>query len=274
MTTNSQLFSSHQTPSHIYRRAAGIEPVGYEGHIGDAEATCAMCTAKLQPKDLRIEIDHETFGESFNNKLDMHEPGNCVCGDCNALWNSLFLQKYSKSFANKDGVFKLASIEDVQAFILTPPSAPFVAIFNTRQQQHMIWRTPVCMSQDNLIVRVDDDILHINRKRVIEAAAAWNRIIEVMSTVGLKGLPAQMDRELSHIRMGVLRSDVVRICTPHAPEDIAMLKSLRMGEWWALCAMRMVTDPLDASKWPKPVKLLPLPAGEVLPVENEETEEV
>lgn len=243
------------TSSQLFRRAAGVEP---QGSPAPKECTCVMCAAKLKAGDPVNPIEKDTFGESFNNKLDIHEAGDVLCGDCTALWQRDFLMKYSKTYATRDGVYKLASNEDIQAFILTPPEPPFVAVYNTRQQQHMIWRTPLCLSKEVLIVRLDDEILHIRRALVLEAVSAWQRTLAKMKELGFKGMPAYPERTLSSRSTGSVRSDVAERIAQESvtgARDIATLKSLRVGEWWAMCAINKV-DRDDPSTWPMPIKLL------------------
>lgn len=243
------------TSSQLFRRAAGIDP---QGAPAPHDCTCAMCAAKLKAGATVNSISKDTFGESFNNKLDIHEAGDVLCGDCAALWQRDFLMKYSKTYATESGVYKLASNEDIQAFILTPPRPPFVAVYNTRQQQHMIWRTPLCLSVDVLIVRLDDEILHIDRAKVLRAVGAWQRTLARMKALGFKGMPAYPERTLSSRATGSVREDVAeRISADSATGegDIATLKSLRVGEWWAMCAINKVDMDAPAT-WPLPVKLL------------------
>ncbi len=243
------------TSSQLYRRAAGIKP---SGAPATKDCACIMCGAKLVAGDLVNPIQKDTFGESFNNKLDIHRSGDVLCGDCEPLWSKDFLQKYSKTYASAEGVFKLASNLDVQAFILRPPPPPFVAIFNTRQQQHMIWRTPVCLSSDVLIVRIDDEVLHIHRAKVLAAVPAWQYVVERMKALGFKGLPAYPNRTLSSRATGSLRADVATKISEESPEGaqaIAVLRELRMGEWWAMTAMNGV-DLGAPDAWPQPEKLL------------------
>lgn len=244
------------TSSQLFRRAAGIEP---QGSPAPKDCKCAMCAAQLKAGDPVNPIDKDTFGESFNNKLDIHEAGDVLCGDCAALWQRDFLMKYSKTYATESGVFKLASNEDIQAFIFTPPRPPFVAVYNTRQQQHMIWRTPLCLSTDVLIVRLDDEILHIRRELVVRAVGAWQRTLARMKELGFKGMPAYPERTLSSRSTGSIREDIAErlsVDSEAGARDIETLKSLRVGEWWAMCAINKVD--LDApATWPLPVKLLP-----------------
>lgn len=242
------------TSSQLYRRAAAIKPGGSPLL---EPATCAMCGAHLQAGDLADPLEKDTFGDSFNNKLDMHSEGTVLCGDCVALWAEDFLQKYSKTYATQDGVYKLASNEDVQALFLSPPKTAFVAFFNSRQKQHMIWRTPVSLNSGVMTVRVDDDLIRIDRQMALDGARAWRTVEACMGKIGMKGMPAWVDRTMGNREMGSIRSDVMKAVSAHSAEGaqaIAVLRSLRMGEWWALCALRYVDQ--DAPQtWPHPVKL-------------------
>ncbi|WP_166485912.1 type IV CRISPR-associated protein Csf1 [Rhodoferax ferrireducens] len=261
-------FEQIPSSSQLYRRAAGVEQ---KGTPLAAPCQCAMCAAQLQVGDLAKLVTKDTFDKGFNNKLDIHHRGgDFVCGDCAALWSKDYLQSYSKSYATTKGVFKLSSNEDVQAFLLSPPSPPFVAIFNTRQQQHMIWRTPVCLSQDVMIVRVDDELIHIRRQLALDGARAWRSIESCMKVIGIKGLPARLERTLCDEGMGVIRPDVIKAALAHSPASakaIGVLQTMRVGEWWALCALRHI-DQDAPSTWPTPIQVLPLaPGAPGLPVE-------
>jgi CRISPR type IV-associated protein Csf1 len=222
-------------------------------------AQCAMCGGHLLPGELFVPITQDTFGESFNNKLDVKVDSAVICGDCDVLWVKEFLQNYSKSYASVDGVFKFASNEDVQAFLLTPPKPPFVAIFSTRQQQHMIWRTPVSYSAEVAFVRVDDEVVKINVARALEGARAWQLAERRMKELGLKGPPAILDRSLGAPDMGTVRRDVTLAMKKDGGANaqvVDTLNALGMGEWWALCALRYVKLDEPAS-WPKPIRVLP-----------------
>lgn len=244
------------TASQLFRRAAGIAP---QGVPAPRDCKCAMCSAALKAGESVNALDKDTFGESFNNKLDIHEDGDVLCGDCAALWQRDFLMKYSKTYATEQGVYKLASNEDIQAFILTPPRPPFVAVYNTRQQQHMIWRTPLCLSADVLTVRLDDEVLHIRRALVLRAVGAWQRTLAKMKELGFKGMPAYPERTLSSRSTGSIREDVAERLSQEGPacaQDIETLRSLRVAEWWAMCAINKIDLDTPAS-WPLPIKLLP-----------------
>lgn len=79
-----------------------------------------------------------------------------------------------------------------------------------------------------------------------------------MKELGFKGMPAYPERTLSSRSTGSVRSDVAERIAQESvtgARDIATLKSLRVGEWWAMCAINKV-DRDDPSTWPMPIKLL------------------
>ena len=245
--------------SSLYRSAAGVDAIGTP--LAHA-STCAMCGARLPPGALGNLIKADTFGDSFNNKVDIKYAGTVVCGDCEALWKPAFLQKYSKTYANADGVFKFASNQDVAAFVFRPPTAPFVAIYSTRQQQHLTWRTPVSYSSENMVMRADDELMRINRPLVVEAVRAWRYAVERMKAIGMKGVPAWLAMDMKSSRMGSLRPDVAAAVAAESEQGaqaIKTLQSLRMGEWWALCSARHY-DPDAPQTWPQRIQVLPLSA--------------
>lgn len=230
-----------RSSSQIYLAAANLEPTGSE--LVPADTFCTMCAAPIAAGERANKVVRATFGDAFNNKLDLRAmSGTHVCGACQTLWSKDWLQKYSKSYACADGVFKLASNEDQAAFLLNPPEPPFVAILSTRQQQHMIWRTPVSMSRELFFVRLDGDILQIRRKVLMDALAAWKHAVEVMATTipdgskrPLKGAPAWIDRQLESSATGMLREDVEALLRQVGDEwAIEKINALSMGEWWAM----------------------------------------
>lgn len=225
------------SPSKLYCQAAGIRPSGTA--TADRSSTCAMCADTILVGDLCTPAKGQ-FTDAFNNKLDLVEGARTVCGHCGPLWTKDWLQKYSKTYACADGVFKLASNEDMASFLFNPPPAPFVAILSTTQQQHLIWRTPVNYNQERIVIRMGDELLVIRRKLLLEEALpAWTSLCTLMKEQGLKGMPATLDRELARFSMGVVRKDVAeRAEALGLVAAVATLNKLSQGEWWALNVAR------------------------------------
>lgn len=233
------------TASALYARAARLTPATVG--VTTEDSHCAMCAAVLPMGTPANPVTKKTFDDSFNNKLDLRaRSGRYVCGDCEVLWAKDWLQKYSKTYACDRGVFKLASNEHLAGFFLDPPEPPFCAIFSTKQQQHMIWRTPVSLSRDFLFVRVDDEVVTIRRPVLMQGLAAFHHAERTMKTTALartgrKLQPpaALMSRELATATMGALRTDVIELLRQTGDLwAIQALHALSIGEWWALNAMR------------------------------------
>jgi CRISPR type IV-associated protein Csf1 len=231
--------------SDLYCLAAGLEPE--TSCLVTEPSHCRMCAAHLAAGDSANLVTKNTFDDAFNNKLDLRAlTGKYVCGACQRLWEKDWLQKYSKTFACKDGVFKLASNDQCAAFLLNPPEPPFAAIFSTKQQQHMIWRTPLSLSRALFVVRVDKDLLQIRHQVLIDAWRAFRHAESVMATIKptgratlLKPPAALFSRELATGKMGMLREDVCALLRQTGDTwVIDQLHRLSIGEWWALGIIR------------------------------------
>lgn len=247
--------SVHQTPSALWADAIKQDPIGspWEGK----QTTCLLCSADVSPGDLAQKADKKLINDSFNNKLDCHQPGEAVCGHCLALWNPQWMQKSSKSYAVAGcGAFMLATNEDIASFVLKPPQSDYVAIFNTRQQAHMIWKTPVAAkSNDYLQVRIDDEIMLIDRQRVLHGVTAWQTTQAILKKLGKPKSSAYL---LSYsLKSPVVGAPIKIYCDMiqgHSEEGRAaldILNSLTIADWWALSGTRGVDLDVPES-WPKP----------------------
>jgi CRISPR type IV-associated protein Csf1 len=192
--------------------------------------------------------------ESFNNKLDCKTPGGVVCGHCAALSVAPWTQAWSKAYAIEgEGVFWLVRGEDQAAFVLGPPTADYVACINTKQQGHVIWRTPVARPSNWLQVRIDDQVVLIDRKRAIEGARALQAGYEILKAIGQpKATLALFGNQLASISAGVIvekYAEMIEGQGANGAEVIAALRSLTLGEWWAVAALRHF-DMDDPVSWP------------------------
>lgn len=234
------------SPSALYRQAARLTPEGRT--VVTSDSYCVMCAAELPAGALANLVTKATFDKAFNNKWDLRAAsiGRYVCGDCQVLWTKDWLQKYSKTVATTNHVYKFASNDQMAAILLNPPEPPFVMIFSTKQQQHMIWRTSVSYSREFYVVRVDSEQLTIRQPRLLAAYRAFKHAEELMGTTAiartgrkLKPPAALFSRELAIRDMGLLRTDVVELMQQEgATWVIDAMADLSMGEWWALNVIR------------------------------------
>lgn len=239
------------TASQLWAKASDVAPTGVPSPQNDQ---CVMCGASVSKGDL-AQPAKEKMNESFNNKVDCKHPGGSVCGCCDALWQSTWLQRNSKSYAvDGEGVFKLASGDDIASFVLKPPSHNYVAIFNTRQQGHLIWRTPVSAPSNWLMVRIDDALITIDRERVIKAAQAYRAGMEMLATIGQpKAVLAIFTPNLASVNAGKIIEKYAAMIEGQGDEGKKIIRTLRcltMGEWWALTAVRHA-DIKKPETWPE-----------------------
>jgi CRISPR type IV-associated protein Csf1 len=244
------------SPSRLFREAAGIASKG-ELEMPD-DGCCAQCAAPIRRGEPAASTALWIARESFNNKIDLGAPESpYVCGDCCALYHKDFLQKYSKSYACRDGVFRLASNAEQSWFLLHPPEPPFIALISDTQQQHLIWRAPVNWSTAQVKVRMGDRVLLLRRPVLLRAVEAVARCGAAMERAGIKGRhPFQkLDRELGNMEGSAIRQDVRRLAAGDTAlaADLALFEALSMGELWGLTVL-IFTDP---SSIVEPTRILP-----------------
>ena len=247
--------STHLTnPSPLWASAAGVMP---QGSPWPQDDHCVMCGAPVAAGDLATAGDREIFNEAFNNRTDCRHQGGAVCGHCLALWDSKWMQASSKAFAVQgEGVFSLENNPDIAAFVLTPPEAAYVAVFNIRKQAHMIWRTPVALPSPYLQVRVDHDVIQIDRPRVLAGVRSWQTCIAILKEVGLpKSSPYHLKSvfKLSSEHIGAPTERSIKAIEQHSAEGsvaVSQLATLSMADWWALNPLKDV-DLNNPSSWPK-----------------------
>lgn len=256
--------------SQLYRQAAGIAP---GGEPVTRPCTCVLCGAKLLPDQVPPHragpMTEKKFGDAFTNKRDIRGDGDVVCGDCIALWRSEFMQSavHGKSYAIQGrGVFRLHTNQNVAAFVLFPPTAPYVAVYGLKKQSHLIWRTPVSypsggLADRNLLeVRIDEDLVTVDRARAMRGARAWQYIRARLKALNLNDLPGLNKAHLDSVHTGLVFPNVQKAMNKDGPASqkaLSDLLSLSMADWWALCALREID--MDAPKtWPAPECLSPL----------------
>jgi CRISPR type IV-associated protein Csf1 len=218
---------------------AKIEPV--TSMVAAVDSHCVMCAVPVRAGERCNPVTRATFGDSFNNKFDLRAArGRYVCGHCLGLWTKELLQRFGKSYATADGVFKLAADADVAAFLLQPPEPPFIAVVSTAKTQHLVWRAPVNYSRETIMVRFGDAVLTIRRRVLEQAVIDWRRLREIMVEGNMKGVaPIRLERMLESKNVGEIRADVAeaaKLAGDHAAME--RLSRLSMGEFWGLNVAR------------------------------------
>jgi CRISPR type IV-associated protein Csf1 len=138
--------------------------------------------------------------------------------------------------------------------VLQPIEAPYVAIWNTRQQAHMIWRTPVSIPCERFReVRLDDEIFLIDRERVMRCVHHWHTTHAILKTLGKPQIFAfDLKWDLASTTVGQPRERLVEAVRKHSKEGsqaIDALMEMTLADWWAFFSIRDVSM-ADPGSWP------------------------
>ncbi len=243
------------TASQLTVRAAGMSPVGtLKASAEHAGHRCAVCGAALVPGE---PIDRLDLPRTFTNHYALAIPkGDWRCGACNAIMgNADFQMGASTILVCDEGVFPIVRKEHRAWAFLTPPKPPFVIAVQNAKQQHVIWRSPVTLSKDLLMVRLGEQIFRLRRQKLLACIDVAKRLDEARVTPGrpVKDAienPFVNDWKFQSSDSGKLKGWVWKLLAEEKidPGDFAELTSLNGGEAWALTAFLSATatrpDPL------------------------------
>lgn len=117
----------------------------------------------------------------FNNQADTHGT-ETLCRFCKTVTTgSTFILTHKCAVYSKQGVQSLNKDIQIASFIRKPPKPPFVAVYGTTKQQHLVWRTPVSYSDKVFHFRYGDTLCAIDRNMVIKAAKSYRAAIDAIN---------------------------------------------------------------------------------------------
>lgn len=254
------------SPSQLLIEYLRIPLMG--GGKAEHDGRCVMCGGYYKAGDL---CDPWAPPASFMDYCDLQNPsGTHVCGACvtvNARGKD-FMQTYTKSVACKEGVFGFFSNDAVAYWLTNPPEPPYLAFISTQQLGHIVWKAPVNLSRERMIVRYNDKTLVIRRSHLLEAVESARllseaKIADEIAAQTAKGKkrgkptsfhsPIKLDRTMEHPDNGTLAPWVDEIAAgdPVLMRAAQTLRSSTVGEIWGL------THILFAKKPSREIKLKP-----------------
>lgn len=231
------------TSSVIVICALGLLP---EGASAKVASVCAMCGLQINEGDLQAPLP---YGQAFTDDLSLAARGsNCVCGYCATLSTLEGLRGAGFGVFSGGGVKPFRKWQDIAHALLNPPEPPFVITYSTANSQHMGWRAPVNLSRDMFMVRMGLRDLLI-RRHVLHAAVEASALLGNLPGVRPKTTIATRKtllnpflnmspdlKEPSHGRLhpGLFLGDALKEWTAKHEEALQLLRSLSLGESWAL----------------------------------------
>jgi len=268
---NPQVFEP-RSAAELYLLAESRPPVGTPA---PSDGVCAACGRPIERGELVVPVSDVANPGSFTKWAYMARPGSpWACGHCAATRGAEYQSGSSKakSFACAAGVYPLHRGVDLARFVLNPPDPPYAAVFSTRQQQSMVFRTPLNWSREVIVLRFDDELVDIRVARVRDAATAWREIDALCAEkygdapaikLGKSGIGV-LSMTLVAPEVGKLQAPVIERMHAMGRADLLdAIVGLTPGETWALaCVVQLPADdplvwrsfdPESATK-PKPGK--------------------
>ncbi len=230
------------TSSVLVAAALGMRPDGVPSRRA---CRCVYCGLAIAEGDLSAPF-HVTSG--FMDDLSLASRGSgLVCGYCAVLTNKEVLAVTSHGVYSFDGVAPFRKWADIGRALADPPHGPFCAGYATSNNQHMAWRMPVNFSRERFYVRVGLRDLCIRRPVLLRAMDACERLGSFMGVSRTeKSLPHPFkvlsndlkgQGAVAHAKLR-LRKNSEELGFKEAalalPEDAALIRSLSLGETWAL----------------------------------------
>jgi CRISPR type IV-associated protein Csf1 len=193
-------------------------------------------------------------------------PGsNDICGWCAVVTGKDGLRAAAYGVFSSAGVTPFRTWLSIKSVLLDPPAPPFVAVYATKNNQHMAWRAPISFSRDLFYVRVGDDSLLIRRSILNDALAASSRLRAALDQYWLDRAAAAGRKLKPLSEAAQLRAKSARRVVPHvfvrlasdlkdpehgviiptiyqipniregeASADLRLLENLTLGELWAM----------------------------------------
>jgi CRISPR type IV-associated protein Csf1 len=188
-----------------------------------------------------------------------------MCGWCAVLTGKDGLLQSARGVFSAAGVTPFGAWLAIKAALLEPPEPPFVALYATKNNQHMAWRAPISFSRDLFYVRVGEDSLLIRRPVLNQALDASTRLRGALDDHFQKRASASGAKPRAAADAAKLRAKSARRTVPHVflklssdikdtdhgvinpslykvegvregtlGDDLRLLENLTLGELWAM----------------------------------------
>jgi len=155
-----------ESPSHLAVAGLGLKP---EGTMPCPEnEICAVCGAPIAAGEI---CDEMVLPPSFTNHSSLAYMNNKYrCGACTAVMTrGDFQMGLATAIFSEDGYYSIMKGENRAWFLLNPPEPPFAVCVQNARMQHIVWRAPVSLSKEVILIRVGEQVVRIRRKYLMDA---------------------------------------------------------------------------------------------------------
>lgn len=199
---------------------------------------CAMCGFAHHEGDPVVPFSPS---DSFTDYHNLCAPeSDLICGWCAACWRRDFLQTYLRSVVTEEGIFPCASNDHIAFWLTTPPEGPYMIFIGDQQQQHVVWRTPVNVSRDTMVMRYGERLIMIRPQHLIKATEAAKALAEAIGAdnknKSVKSPFVRLSRDFDDLNHGLLSDAALQVVDekPSLRQHLDVLLTSTPGEIWAL----------------------------------------
>jgi len=154
-----------ESPSKLAHEALNMKPE--PGPI-DEPFKCAFCGHNYDSGGYPYKPTAK-----FNNHADTYA-SKIMCQSCKVVTSgSTFILQNKCAVYSADGVCSLNKDIDLAAFLRIPPKPPFLAVYGTIKQQHLVWRTEVSNSEKLFTFRIGDYAYCVDRNTALKTEIAY-----------------------------------------------------------------------------------------------------
>lgn len=231
------------SPSRLVCEALSLGPVGSEEAPEDSR--CGMCGGEIPKGEpvtpLKFPSSFTLYGELFDQNAPFR------CGHCSQIYETgPFLLDLGTGIYSKDGFIPVAKKANRGWAFTCPPEPPFAFAIQVNRNQHTLWRTPVCYSQDLVTFRLGETICNVRRPALLAAAEASRKIQSIWfdqqsesRKKADKKLPSPLgfsELKGAALKIGEMQGWVMKMIENNliTENDIEPLTQLNNAEAWAL----------------------------------------
>lgn len=234
------------SPSRIAIEALQI-PI--DGIHAKEDGACAYCGTVINAGDLCVKTD---ISKGFLDGRSMARGSSKVtCPHCAQTLKSTFLMSHGHGMFSAEGKQPFQKWKDVAHALNNPPKPPFIAVYATAKQQHIVWRAPINLSRDVFYVRVGLRNLRIRRvmlEAIKEACRVLGQVLIDHGKINAheKTLPhpfISLSPDLKEVATGMIQPSLFHDDVWHESlkPHLDVIQSMTLGEIWA---MRFILTPL------------------------------
>jgi hypothetical protein len=153
------------TTAEIACRALGLQPAGQVWE-GSEPLHCAMEGRPLQSGE---RIAPFKPGANFMDDAALADRSPVVSGWVAPLLGRNTMSKVQRAVITEEGIFPTSKKIHRAFFLMNPPEPPFAWVISDATMQHLIWKAPLNLSNQQFRIQLGNRVLLIRRRCLDEA---------------------------------------------------------------------------------------------------------